>query len=256
MPLQETSSPNAITDAYLRPYLTHLQSLGATLIPVSIPHMLLSLPAYYVLATAEASSNLARYGGGWYGGHGKQGQTEMHEEPESAKEWSELATRRKQDGSRYSLRERTRTWGLGKEVKKRILAGTHALTKGAFDNSYLRALEVRERLKTDYARVFRVPRPNCGQETETPSNGIDILIHPTALGIAPVLDPPSSSSSSSSTIKEYAGDILTTPASMAGLPCLSVPVHRGGGVETIGISLTTQWGMDKLLFHVAKVGGS
>lgn len=91
--------------------LEHLQSLGATLHAVSLPNLHLALPAYYVLASAEASSNLARYGGGWYGSD-REIEGGRHQERESGLE----------------RRRRTRTEGFGKEVKKRLLAGTHALS--------------------------------------------------------------------------------------------------------------------------------
>lgn len=79
------------------------------MVPISIPSVRLALPAYYVLASAEASSNLARFGGGWYGGSG------------DGAEALEGAVDRRQE---------TRRWGFGPEVKKRILAGTYALTAG------------------------------------------------------------------------------------------------------------------------------
>ena len=87
--------------------LRHLQSLGAILVPVDLPSYRLALPAYYVLACAEASSNLARYGGGWYGS-----------EPE----------REARDESGEERRRRIRTEAFGQEVKKRLLAGTYALS--------------------------------------------------------------------------------------------------------------------------------
>jgi aspartyl-tRNA(Asn)/glutamyl-tRNA(Gln) amidotransferase subunit A len=89
--------------------LEHLLSLGATLHAVSLPNLHLALPAYYVLASAEASSNLARYGGGWFG---------SEKEKEDAREGE----------SGLERRRRMRTEGFGREVKKRILAGTHALS--------------------------------------------------------------------------------------------------------------------------------
>lgn len=90
-----------------RSLLTHLQELGATLIPVDLPSYRLALPAYYVLASAEASSNLGRYGGSWYGSSWEREPVE-----ESGEE----------------RRRRIRTEGFGTEVKKRLLAGTYALT--------------------------------------------------------------------------------------------------------------------------------
>jgi aspartyl-tRNA(Asn)/glutamyl-tRNA(Gln) amidotransferase subunit A len=88
--------------------LEHLKSLGATLHPVSLPNLHLALPAYYVLASAEASSNLARFGGGWYGSLA-----------EGEKNGAESGLER---------RRRTRTAGFGEEVRKRILAGAHVLS--------------------------------------------------------------------------------------------------------------------------------
>lgn len=90
-----------------RSLLDHLRSLGASLHAVSLPNLSLALPAYYVLASAEASSNLARYGGGWFG---------------SAREEA------REGESGLERRKRVRTEGFGREVKKRILAGTHALS--------------------------------------------------------------------------------------------------------------------------------
>ena len=90
-----------------RQLLSHLNSLGAELVPVDLPSVRLALPAYYVLASAEASSNLGRYGGGWYGSS-----------------WEGTLDTESGDEQRKAIR----TEGFGKEVKKRILAGTHALS--------------------------------------------------------------------------------------------------------------------------------
>lgn len=222
--------------------------MGATLVPLSVPHMTLALPAYYVLACAEASSNFARYGGSWLG-EGPREDTE----PASRADWQRLAERRDPSGNEYSLRDRTRTWGFGAEVRKRLLAGTRSLTAGAFDNSYLKALEVRDGLRHDYSRVFRIPHVYSATEPAAADHGVDLIIHPTALGPAPALD------QITNPIDGYAGDILTAPASMAGLPCLSVPIHtdaEDGRREALGISLTSQWGMDGLLFDVGRCIGS
>lgn len=106
LPLQaHLASPNLRIPPAL---LEHLQSLGATLHPVDIPAIRMALPAYYVLASAEASSNLARYGGGWFG---------------SQKEKEQRGIETGED-----RRRRIRTDGFGWEVKKRLLAGTYALS--------------------------------------------------------------------------------------------------------------------------------
>lgn len=93
-----------------RSLLSHLQSLGATLHPVSLPSLPKALPAYYVLASAEASSNLGRYGGSWFAGQNEKA----------------LGKRPEENG--IQRRIRVRSEGFGMEVKKRILAGTHALS--------------------------------------------------------------------------------------------------------------------------------
>lgn len=97
-PLQETHLPASQTPLPLRPLLQHLTALGATVVPISLPGIRLSLPAYYVLACAEASSTLAKFGGGWFG----RGSAEE--------------------------REVTRRDGWGGEVRKRVVAGAYALT--------------------------------------------------------------------------------------------------------------------------------
>lgn len=101
------------------PLLRHLQSLGATLQAVSLPNLGMALPAYYVLASAEASSNLARYGGGWYGSAWEREDGSHGGAEEGALITVETGLER---------RRRIRTEGFGTEVRKRILAGTHALS--------------------------------------------------------------------------------------------------------------------------------
>jgi aspartyl-tRNA(Asn)/glutamyl-tRNA(Gln) amidotransferase subunit A len=98
---QETHLPPDQAPLPLSPLLTHLRALGASLVPISIPSIPLCLPAYYVLACAEASSTLARFGGRWYGYESEQ-----------------------------RVREDVRRAGFGREVRKRIIAGTWALTAG------------------------------------------------------------------------------------------------------------------------------
>lgn len=110
LPLQtHLPRPNLQLPASL---LEHLKQLGATLHAVDLPSMRMALPAYYVLASAEASSNLGRFGGGWFGSAAERGTRAAGTETETGDE----------------RRRRIRTDGFGREVKKRILAGTHALS--------------------------------------------------------------------------------------------------------------------------------
>ncbi|KAJ9114659.1 hypothetical protein QFC22_005535 [Naganishia vaughanmartiniae] len=226
----ETHLPPDQTPLPLGPLLKHLQTLGATLVPISIPTIPLCLPAYYVLACAEASSTLARFGGGWYGSE-----------------------------SNRTAREEVRSAGFGQEVRKRIIAGTWALTADAFNNSYLKALQLRHDLRRDYQSVFRAPHP-LATDAETPDErGVDVILHPTAIQTAPPLpsveNNASQPSSARTATSEYAQDILTVPASLAGLPSVSVPY---GVSETdgwpVGVSLTVQWGMESLVLDIARIG--
>jgi aspartyl-tRNA(Asn)/glutamyl-tRNA(Gln) amidotransferase subunit A len=110
--------------------LETLRGLGAEIVPVSLPHAQYAIPTYYVVATAEASSNLARYDGVRYG------------------------LRAEGDGTLQGMFARTRELGFGAEVKRRILLGTYVLSSGYYDAWYLRALEVRALLRRDFEQVF------------------------------------------------------------------------------------------------------
>jgi aspartyl-tRNA(Asn)/glutamyl-tRNA(Gln) amidotransferase subunit A len=130
----------------------------------------------------------------------------------------------------------------------------------AFDNYYLQAQRVRQLIKNDFDRVFSIPNyfsdsPALGNPT-----GVDVLIHPSAIQTAPILglDNPEDSA----TLSAYVQDVLTVPASLAGLPALSVPVRRSMRVSDgtayddqwpIGISVVGQWGTDEM---VLSVGGA
>lgn len=206
------------------PLLSHLKEQGAVLVPVDIPALRLALPAYYVLATAEAASNLGRFGGSWYG---------------SA--WE----RAKDDESGVERRRRIRTEGFGYEVRKRILAGTHALTSDAFNNTYLKALALRRSLKEQYADVFRLAHPWGGEGRE---GGVDVLLHPTAIGPAPHL---AEDGKGEDARYEYLQDILTASANLAGLPAMSVPAGRIEGWP-VGVSVAGQWGTEDVVFRVGR----
>jgi len=125
--------------------LALLEQAGARLVPVSLPTLALAIPAYYVIAPAEASSNLARFDGVRYG------------------------LRAEGAGSLEDLVSRTRAEGFGAEVKRRILAGTYVLSAGYYDAYYRRAQRVRRRIADEFARAFE----SC-----------DLLAGPTAPGVA------------------------------------------------------------------------
>jgi aspartyl-tRNA(Asn)/glutamyl-tRNA(Gln) amidotransferase subunit A len=125
--------------------LATFESLGATLVPVSLPHTSLAIPTYYVVATAEASSNLGRFDGVRYG------------------------ARTEGSGSLQSMFAATREAGFGPEVKRRILLGTYVLSAGYYDAWYGRALKVRALLRTDFESAFE---------------DVDVLVGPTSPEVA------------------------------------------------------------------------
>ena len=123
--------------------LQQYEKLGATLVDISLPHSALAIPAYYVIAPAEASSNLARYDGVRYGHACK--------EPKSLED----------------LYTRSRSEGFGAEVQRRILVGTYALSAGYYDAYYLRAQRVRRLIANDFAEAFKSVDLIAGPTTPT-----------------------------------------------------------------------------------------
>ena len=165
---------------------------GAKIKKISLPHTKYALPTYYIIAPAEASSNLARYDGVKYG------------------------FRAKQENSLDEMYELTRSEGFGKEVKRRILIGTYVLSAGYYDAYYLKAQKVRKLIANDFSSAFK----EC-----------DLILTPTtpspAFPIGEKEDDP---------IKMYLNDIFTVPASLAGIPGISVPF----GQTKIGLPLGVQ----------------
>ena len=165
---------------------------GAKIKKISLPHTKYALPTYYIIAPAEASSNLARYDGVKYG------------------------FRAKQENSLDEMYELTRSEGFGKEVKRRILIGTYVLSAGYYDAYYLKAQKVRKLIANDFASAFK--ECDCILTPTTPNP---------AFPIGEKEDDP---------IKMYLNDIFTVPASLAGIPGLSVPF----GISKEGLPLGVQ----------------
>lgn len=159
--------------------LAVFEELGAELVEVSIPSHSHAIAAYYVVATAEASSNLARYDGGTFG------------------------LRVGGDGTLQGMYAATREAGFGAEVKRRVLLGTYVLSAGYHERWYGHALRVRTLLRREYEQAFE----RC-----------DAIAGPTAPGVAFGLG-----SRSADPLAMYLSDVLTVPASLAGLPALSLP---------------------------------
>jgi len=176
----------------VRAAIAKYESLGATIVDVSLPHTRYALATYYVLASAEASSNLGRYDGVRFG--------------HRSKDATNLRT----------MYEKSRAEGFGPEVKRRILLGTFALASGYYDAYYLKAQKVRTLIQRDFTSALA----QC-----------DALISPTS----PV--PPFKLGEKSEPLQMYLMDVLTLPASLAGVPGLSVPCGFTAAGLPIGLQL-------------------
>jgi len=176
-----------------------LRDAGAEIVDISLPHTKYALPAYYVIAPAEASSNLARYDGVRYGHRAKlqsgDGITEMY--------------------------ERTRAEGFGPEVQRRVMIGAYVLSAGFYDAYYRRAQRVRTLIKQDFEKVF--------------AEGVDAILTPAtpsaAFGLGEMVDV--------DPIKMFLNDVFTVTVNLAGLPGVSVPagIDKDGlplGLQLIG----------------------
>ncbi|GAA5886026.1 hypothetical protein JCM16303_003839 [Sporobolomyces ruberrimus] len=240
--------PTSLLDPSLLPpirsALARLKELGATLHSVRLKTAPLGLSAYYVLASAEASSNLARYDGTEYG----------FRAPEDSS-----------DEVRTPLYAKTRSLGFGDEVKKRLLLGTFALSAEAFDNYYLQAQRVRRMIQIELDALFSTVNPlrQSSSAPSTPSDTkVDFIVHPTTICPAPLLSSFSSPSShTTDTSSSYVQDLLSLPASLAGLPAVSIPVGRTQKERDknrengwpVGMTLASQWGNDRNVLEVARI---
>jgi len=191
----------------VRAALAELEQLGATLVDVSLPRTELSIPVYYIIAPAEASSNLSRYDGVRYG--------------HRAKEFTDL----------LDMYRKTRAEGFGAEVKRRIMIGTYVLSHGYYDAYYLQAQKLRRMIADDFQRCFR----DC-----------DVLAGPVAPSVAWRLG-----EQGDDPVKAYLADIFTLPASLAGLPGMSVPAGHGEHGMPVGLQLIGNYFDEARLLHTA-----
>ena len=187
-----------------------MKAAGAEIIDISLPHTKYALPAYYVIAPAEASSNLARYDGVRYGHRAKlaagDGITEMY--------------------------EKTRAEGFGHEVQRRVMIGTYVLSAGFYDAYYNRARRVRALIKKDFDDVF--------------ATGIDAILTPAtpsaAFGLGEMTD--------ADPVQMYLNDVFTVTVNLAGLPGISVPAGADANGLPLGLQLIGRpWEEGDLLNH-------
>ena len=190
-----------------------LRDAGAEVRDISLPHTKYALPAYYVIAPAEASSNLARYDGVRYGHRAKLAQgdgiTEMY--------------------------EKTRAEGFGPEVQRRVMVGTYVLSAGFYDAYYNRARKVRALIKRDFETVF--------------AEGVDAILTPAtpsaAFGLGEMAD--------ADPVKMYLNDVFTVTVNLAGLPGVAVPVGLDAQGLPLGLQLIGRPWEEAALLNYAHV---
>lgn len=212
---------NEIRDG-IQAKLKALESEGADLVPIHLPHMKYGIATYYILATAEASSNLARYDGIRYGKRAdiKEVEEDLAHEKAAIKEQMELVSGDEKthlakdlnnvDSTLIRLYKKSRTEGFGDEVKRRIMLGTYVLSAGYYDAYYAKAQKVRRLIKQDFTEAF---------------DEVDVIVSPTApttaFNVGEKSDDP---------LQMYLNDIYTISANLAGICGISVPagMHSNG----------------------------
>ncbi len=196
----------------IRQALKDLQALGAKIRDVSLPHSAHGIATYYVIATSEASSNLARYDGAHFGyrtrfsgTNGKLGLSEMY--------------------------THSRSESLGKEPQKRIMLGTYALSAGYYDAYYVKALKVRRLIRDDFRQAFRDVDFLIGPVAPTPAYRLGELVE----------DP----------LAMYLGDLCTVTTNLAGVPAISIPSGFSSHGLPIGLQIQAPAFAEEALLRVA-----
>ncbi|KAJ4298581.1 hypothetical protein N0V88_003611 [Collariella sp. IMI 366227] len=233
-----------IRDAWAMAAKTLQEDFGARVVPVSLPTTRHALSAYYIIAPAEASSNLAKYDGIRYGARDTEADS---------------------DAAGGVLYAASRGKGFGEEVKRRILLGSYTLSSEAMDNYFIKAQRVRRLVRKDFNRVFALENPLHERETfdlteldesivmedKWGPEEVDFLLCPTAPTLAPRLE----DVMNQTPVDAYMNDVFTVPASLAGLPAISIPMpvssEAGEGPGTAGLQLIGQYWDDARLLSVA-----
>jgi aspartyl-tRNA(Asn)/glutamyl-tRNA(Gln) amidotransferase subunit A len=197
----------ADVETAVRRALRELETLGATLVDVRLPRTELSIPVYYIIAPAEASSNLGRFDGVKFG------------------------HRAAQHADLLDMYKKTRAEGFGAEVKRRIMIGTYVLSHGYYDAYYLQAQKLRRMIAEDFQACFK----QC-----------DVIAGPVAPSVAWKIG-----QQGDDPVAAYLADIFTLPASLAGLPGMSVPAGLGEGGMPVGLQLIGNYFDEGTLLHAA-----
>jgi aspartyl-tRNA(Asn)/glutamyl-tRNA(Gln) amidotransferase subunit A len=198
-----TADVRAAVDGALHEY----EKLGAKLVPISLPRTELSIPVYYIIAPAEASSNLSRFDGVKFG--------------HRAKDYVDLV----------DMYKKTRAEGFGSEVKRRIMTGAYVLSHGYYDAYYLQAQKIRRMIADDFQNAFK----QC-----------DVIAGPVAPSVAWKFG-----ENANDPVADYLADIFTLPASLAGLPGMSLPAGFGAGNMPVGLQLIGNYFQEAKLLNAA-----
>ncbi|MBZ1345307.1 MAG: Asp-tRNA(Asn)/Glu-tRNA(Gln) amidotransferase subunit GatA [Candidatus Nealsonbacteria bacterium] len=189
------------------------EDMGAKIEEVSLPHTEYALPCYYIIASSEVSANLAKYDGIKYG-------------------LSEAKSEKRRAKNLLDVYLRSREEGFGAEVKRRIMLGTYALSAGYYEDYYLRAQKVRNLVKNDFEKAFKI---------------VDFILTPTCPTLPfklgeKTIDP----------LTMYLSDIFTNPVNLAGLPAISLP---GGKVKdlSVGLQIIGQPFQENKILEVAQI---
>ena len=197
----------ADVNSAVRNALAELEKLGATLVDVHLPRTELSIPVYYIIAPAEASSNLSRFDGVKFG--------------HRAAQYSDL----------LDMYKKSRAEGFGPEVKRRIMIGTYVLSHGYYDAYYLQAQKLRRMIADDFQTCFQ----QC-----------DLIAGPVAPSVAWKIG-----EQGNDPLQAYLADIFTLPASLAGLPGMSLPAGLGAHGMPVGLQLIGNYFAEGQLLHAA-----
>jgi len=199
----------------VRAALAQYEKLGATLVDISLPNTALSIPAYYMIAPAEASSNLSRYDGVRYG-HRTSAYKDLQD-----------------------MYKKSRAEGFGAEVKRRIMVGTYVLCHGYYDAYYLKAQKIRRLIAQDFEAVLNGPNAVC-----------DVIMGPVAPSVAWDLG-----AKTDDPVANYLADIYTLSTSLAGLPGMSIPCGFGAGDKNsrrpVGLQIIGNYFGEAKLLNVA-----
>lgn len=188
-----------------------IKSLGAIVDEVSLPHTEYAVATYYIIATAEASSNLARFDGVQYG---------IRRQPSAVRK-----------NALVDMYEETRDIGFGPETKRRIMLGTYSLSSGYYDAYYLKGLKVRTLIKQDFDKVFQK---------------YDAIVTPTAPTTAFKIG-----EKANDPLSMYLSDIYTISANLAGIPAISIPCGFSKTNMPIGLQILTKAFDEETLFRLA-----